>query len=290
MKEYGLKQSWTKFGINIPFYHNIELLSLLKNDEVLILKNSEKLVLYNIRERTHRDLRFQDIRHGLILLLNLQIFVESLISPSLKSSSSATIFDTIPSTVAIDPVVSTSATNPSASPLITTTPTAAGGARDRERGKRPHPDGGVNLEEEPLIRRTRVSGPSALLHCPVRALAPSGPVAAGASASASASPSLPVLPPWAPRLCSNPPKPSTYCSTAPPTASSRITTAPPTVQPLTALHSSTVVCPIVTADVGPQQNDSVIHLDSPPREGEMADGTEEADQHNQEAVGTEAAS
>ncbi|XP_059665093.1 uncharacterized protein LOC132311274 [Cornus florida] len=73
-------------------------------------------------------------------------------------------------------------------------------------------------------------------------------------------------------------------------ASSRITTAPPTVQPITALHSSTVVSPIVTADVGPQQNDSVIHLDSPPREGEMADETEEADQHNQEAVGTEAAS
>ncbi|XP_059639751.1 F-box/kelch-repeat protein At3g06240-like [Cornus florida] len=79
-----MKQSWTKFGINIPFYHDIDLLSLLKNDEVLILKNSEKLVLYNTRERTHRDLRFHDIRHGLILLLNLQIFVESLISPSLK--------------------------------------------------------------------------------------------------------------------------------------------------------------------------------------------------------------
>ncbi|XP_059650781.1 MDIS1-interacting receptor like kinase 2-like [Cornus florida] len=180
-----------------------------------------------------------------------------------SASSSATISDTIPSTVAIDPVVSTPAANPSASPQITTTSATAGGARDKERGKRPHPDGGVNLEEEPLIRRTRVSGPSALLHRPVRAPAPFGPVAAGASASASASPSLPVLPPWAPR----------------------ITTAPPTIQPLTTLHSSTVVSPIVTADVGPQQNDSVIHLDSPPREGEMADGTEEADRHNQEAVG-----
>ncbi|XP_059663524.1 early nodulin-like protein 2 [Cornus florida] len=180
----------------------------------------------------------------------------------------ATISDTIPSTVAIDSVVSTPATNPSASPQITTAPAAAGGARDKERGKRPHPDSGVDPEEEPLIRRTWVSGPSALLHRPVRAPAPSGPVVAGASASASASPSLPTLPPWAPR----------------------ITTAPPTALPLTAPQSSTVVPPITTADGSPQQNDSVIHLDSPPREGEMADGTEEAGRHNQEAVGTEAAS
>ncbi|XP_059630133.1 uncharacterized protein LOC132273126 [Cornus florida] len=117
-----------------------------------------------------------------------------------SASSSATISDTIPSVVAIDLVVSTPAPNPSTSPQITTTPAAAEGVRDKERGKRPHPDGGVNLEEEYLTRRTRVSGPSALLHRPVKAPAPSGPVAAAASASASASASAPtpVLPPWAP--------------------------------------------------------------------------------------------
>ncbi|XP_059659037.1 uncharacterized protein LOC132305411 [Cornus florida] len=116
-----------------------------------------------------------------------------------SASSSATISDTVPSTVAINPVASAPAASQSASPQATIAPAAAGGVRDKERGKRPHPDSEVDPEEEPLIRRTRVSGPGALLHRAIRAPAPSGPAAAGGSASASGPPSIPTLPPWAPR-------------------------------------------------------------------------------------------
>ncbi|XP_059658973.1 uncharacterized protein LOC132305331 [Cornus florida] len=101
--------------------------------------------------------------------------------------------------LAINPVASTPAANQNASPPATIAPAAAGGGRDKERGKRPHPDSEVDPEEEPLIRRTRVSGPGALLHRAIRAPAPSGPAAAGGSASASGPPSIPTLPPWAPR-------------------------------------------------------------------------------------------
>ena len=54
MKEYGVKESWTKVVINIPFLC-LRPLSFLKNDEAL-LEIDGKLVLYNPREETHREL------------------------------------------------------------------------------------------------------------------------------------------------------------------------------------------------------------------------------------------
>ncbi|XP_059632954.1 uncharacterized protein LOC132275467 [Cornus florida] len=116
-----------------------------------------------------------------------------------SASSSATISDTVPSAVATNPVASAPAANQNAPSPATIAPAAAGGGRDKERGKRPHPDSEIDPEEEPLIRRTRVSGPGTLLHRAIRAPSPSGPPAAGGSASASGPPSIPSLPPWAPR-------------------------------------------------------------------------------------------
>ncbi|XP_059647067.1 uncharacterized protein LOC132293547 [Cornus florida] len=116
-----------------------------------------------------------------------------------SASSSATISDTAPSAVATNPAASAPAANQNAPSPATIAPAAAGGGRDKERGKRPHPDSEIDPEEEPLIRRTRVSGPGTLLHRAIRAPSHSGPPAAGGSASASGPPSIPSLPPWAPR-------------------------------------------------------------------------------------------
>ncbi|XP_059642765.1 uncharacterized protein LOC132284693 [Cornus florida] len=116
-----------------------------------------------------------------------------------SASSSATISDTVPSAVATNPAASAPAANQNAPSPATIAPAAAGGGRDKERGKRPHPDSEIDPEEEPLIRRTRVSGPGTLLHRAIRAPSHSGPPAAGGSASASGPPSIPSLPPWAPR-------------------------------------------------------------------------------------------
>ncbi|XP_059657360.1 uncharacterized protein LOC132303921 [Cornus florida] len=116
-----------------------------------------------------------------------------------SASSSATISDTVPSAVATNPAASAPAANQNAPSPATIAPAAAGGGRDKERGKRPHPDSEIDPEEEPLIRRTRVSGPGTLLHRAIRAPSQSGPPAAGGSASASGPPSIPSLPPWAPR-------------------------------------------------------------------------------------------
>ncbi|XP_059656772.1 uncharacterized protein LOC132303511 [Cornus florida] len=116
-----------------------------------------------------------------------------------SASSSATISDTVPSAVATNPAASAPAANQNAPSPATIAPAAAGGGRDKKRGKRPHPDSEIDPEEEPLIRRTRVSGPGTLLHRAIRAPSHSGPPAAGGSASASGPPSIPSLPPWAPR-------------------------------------------------------------------------------------------
>ncbi|XP_059629907.1 uncharacterized protein LOC132272845 [Cornus florida] len=331
-----------------------------------------------------------------------------------SASSSATISDTAPSAVATNPAASAPAANQNAPSPATIAPAAAGGGRDKERGKRPHPDSEIDPEEEPLIRRTRVSGPGTLLHRAIRAPSHSGPPAAGGSASASGPPSIPSLPPWAPRYTRTDgtfvkpnetmlkdgqtamayyrsmwtPKDieaakglsqkdvfSRFPQSAMETlfgmmamqkqvemgnararkysdslevankendllamknteALVRLDKAeqerdvlkkendslqdekdalqleksvwqteqeslreekaelqpPPATLPLTAPQSSTVAPSVATADAEPQPNDSVIHLDSPPHEGEAADGAEEASRQDQDGVGTEASS
>ncbi|XVF62731.1 hypothetical protein PTKIN_Ptkin09bG0031600 [Pterospermum kingtungense] len=79
MSEYGIKESWTKVVINIPFLC-LRPLSFLKNDEAL-LEIDGKLVLYNPKEGTHRELVIHGI-HGR-KKLEIQTYVESLVSPTL---------------------------------------------------------------------------------------------------------------------------------------------------------------------------------------------------------------
>ncbi|XVF28482.1 hypothetical protein REPUB_Repub15cG0033100 [Reevesia pubescens] len=79
MKEYGVKESWSKVVINIPFMC-LRPLSFLKNEEAL-LEIDGKLVLYNPREATHRELVIHGIQGR--RKLEIETYVESLVSPTL---------------------------------------------------------------------------------------------------------------------------------------------------------------------------------------------------------------
>ncbi|KAB2061911.1 hypothetical protein ES319_A10G118300v1 [Gossypium barbadense] len=75
MKEYAVKESWTKVVIGVPFL-NLRP-SFLKNDEALLVIN-EGLIVYNPKEDTHREI----VIHGINGRGNLEIetYVESLVS------------------------------------------------------------------------------------------------------------------------------------------------------------------------------------------------------------------
>ncbi|MBA0629037.1 hypothetical protein Godav_023656 [Gossypium davidsonii] len=78
MKEYGVKESWTKVVIGVPFL-NLRPLCFLKNDEALLVIN-EGLIVYNPREDTHREI----VIHGINGRgkLEIETYVESLVSPN----------------------------------------------------------------------------------------------------------------------------------------------------------------------------------------------------------------
>ncbi|XP_059631589.1 F-box/kelch-repeat protein At3g06240-like [Cornus florida] len=111
MKEYGVKQSWTKLDVKVPFVpfaYMLESLGMLRNDEGLLLINRSKLVLYNTREGTNRDLVIHDFKEGVNfnamiyntgegtnrdlvipdfkeeVNFNAMIYVDSLLSPFMK--------------------------------------------------------------------------------------------------------------------------------------------------------------------------------------------------------------
>ncbi|XP_059633021.1 F-box/kelch-repeat protein At3g06240-like [Cornus florida] len=81
MKENGVEKSWTKFDMKMGFscYDGIPL-TLLKNDETLIMRNRQKLALYNTSEGTCRDL----VLHGIPPheeIFDAEVYAESLVSP-----------------------------------------------------------------------------------------------------------------------------------------------------------------------------------------------------------------
>lgn len=63
MKEYGMRESWTRIVITISYFY-MKPLGFLKNDEAL-LEIHGKLVLYNPREETYRDLVINGIPKGI---------------------------------------------------------------------------------------------------------------------------------------------------------------------------------------------------------------------------------
>ncbi|XP_059632601.1 F-box/kelch-repeat protein At3g06240-like [Cornus florida] len=80
MKEYGVKQSWTKIEIAIPHPGNVYPWACLKNDEVLLKLDHEKFVLYNTGERTYRDLDLCGVPARVILSYK-DTYLDTLVSP-----------------------------------------------------------------------------------------------------------------------------------------------------------------------------------------------------------------
>jgi F-box interacting protein len=79
MKEYGVKESWTKLFVvpNLPGdfnFHYFTLLCYTKDEDVLMVLNSKKLVVYNPKLN-----RFTSI--GISLVCDAIFYTESLVSP-----------------------------------------------------------------------------------------------------------------------------------------------------------------------------------------------------------------
>ncbi|XP_059630157.1 F-box/kelch-repeat protein At3g06240-like [Cornus florida] len=82
MKEYGVKQSWTKFDIKNPFPDSLQVLALLNYDEdLLLLAHWSKLVLYNKRAGTYRNLVIPNMEECDLDFHHAMIYVDSLVSP-----------------------------------------------------------------------------------------------------------------------------------------------------------------------------------------------------------------
>ncbi|XP_059630156.1 F-box/kelch-repeat protein At3g06240-like [Cornus florida] len=84
MKEYGVKQSWTKFVIKNSFSDILESLSLLNYDEALLLiVYCTKLVSYNYRKRRYESIVVSDIAEkDEDIHATITIYVNSLVSPA----------------------------------------------------------------------------------------------------------------------------------------------------------------------------------------------------------------
>ncbi|KAL7220572.1 hypothetical protein ACSBR2_013452 [Camellia fascicularis] len=79
MKEYGKKESWTKFTIGKPDdISRIELVGLLEDSEFLLSRDKEQLVVYNLKGKTWRDMVVCGIPDS---FTSGGTYVESLISP-----------------------------------------------------------------------------------------------------------------------------------------------------------------------------------------------------------------
>ncbi|CAL5337771.1 hypothetical protein CsSME_00021061 [Camellia sinensis var. sinensis] len=79
MKEYGKKESWTKFTIGKPDdISRIELMDLLEDGEFLFSRDEEQLVVYNSKDETSRDMVVCGIPG---IFTSGGTYVESLISP-----------------------------------------------------------------------------------------------------------------------------------------------------------------------------------------------------------------
>lgn len=84
MKEYGLKESWTKFSIDANYEWDIfKPLCFIDDEEVVLLTEGESLVVYNLKERTLRDMVVDAVP---AMFIDGGTFVESLVLPDLSGT------------------------------------------------------------------------------------------------------------------------------------------------------------------------------------------------------------
>ncbi|KAL0414710.1 UNVERIFIED_CONTAM: F-box protein CPR1 [Sesamum radiatum] len=79
MKEYGLRESWTKFSIDYE-WDLVKPLCLIGDEEVVLVTQFHKLVVYNLREGTFRDMI---VDGAPAVAMDGCAFMGSLVSPAL---------------------------------------------------------------------------------------------------------------------------------------------------------------------------------------------------------------
>ncbi|KAG5549738.1 hypothetical protein RHGRI_014888 [Rhododendron griersonianum] len=82
MKEYGIRESWTKLGVVPRFSHPIDRLRILKNGEVLV-HTQDHLVRYSPKDGTFSHLTV----HNRPWFFGQYPYVESLVSPHVDADS-----------------------------------------------------------------------------------------------------------------------------------------------------------------------------------------------------------
>lgn len=88
MKSYGIKESWTKVVITIPYFR-MKPLGVFENHKAL-LEIDGKLVVYNFIDETYQDLVIHGIPDGIDF--EVETYIESLVSPHLRLATRADIW------------------------------------------------------------------------------------------------------------------------------------------------------------------------------------------------------
>lgn len=81
MKEYGVKESWTKILIAEPYF-SLQPLCYWKNSKILVARNRREMLLYNPRDGTCKSL----LANGLQGQFYVDVYVESLVSPNFRQN------------------------------------------------------------------------------------------------------------------------------------------------------------------------------------------------------------
>jgi len=84
MREYGIKESWTKQYVIRPFSGitsivSFELQILLLGDKILMVEDNGEVVLYNLSAQKIKNLRVRGLP-GLFRALQIMVYEESLVS------------------------------------------------------------------------------------------------------------------------------------------------------------------------------------------------------------------
>jgi F-box interacting protein len=90
MREYGVKESWTKLFVLTQPYISLRPLCFTRNyDEVIMHVNDNKLVMFNLKGNTKRVLAFHPVDGDSLYPMAVVTYVESLIFPEAQEGREA---------------------------------------------------------------------------------------------------------------------------------------------------------------------------------------------------------
>ena len=74
MKEYGVKESWTKLFVTSESFRSLIPICFTRNGDVIMEVDQEKLVIFNLKENTQRIISFHDFSNYVIAYVESSIF------------------------------------------------------------------------------------------------------------------------------------------------------------------------------------------------------------------------